>query len=447
MKGRLLPLQFAENGSVNPAQIINQFENKEEQTMAASLFSTEFREEMDEEPAPRPERTRRELPRIHLTVPPVLTKLAKLYFPTQEEINARRESADGRRRRKPSKQQIFKEFYLPAIILGLAVVLILSFVIGSIANAIDQAQQERLAKEQQAQAESLAAEQMETEGKLLIDRADKAAMGYDYDEAKKGIEFAKNESATGKIVIEKYMGQNNDFSMTIIVVNGKAYPFRTVDRILGKYEDGLDKLAVGAVMPSVFTDLYMKNVHHKVEALIKDIGLINAPVFMQGFVDNDTVRFYDPGLRFPGGEYERMFKYAMGKDLFYPLIEYVLTGEVSADTIDLSDGDILLNGKIAVQVLPTLCAGKIGSIIGIDDIKDHSNVVSVFEKYSVGDEIKETHNVNQRFCEIDVVCDDAAQMRDTVAWIYETLKIFDENGNNMIVSSYDPNLFLQRVIQ
>lgn len=39
--------QFAEHGNVNPAQIINHFENKEEQTMAASLFSTEFREEMD----------------------------------------------------------------------------------------------------------------------------------------------------------------------------------------------------------------------------------------------------------------------------------------------------------------------------------------------------------------------------------------------------------------
>ena len=39
--------QFEESGKVNPAQIINHFENKEEQTMAASLFSTEFREEMD----------------------------------------------------------------------------------------------------------------------------------------------------------------------------------------------------------------------------------------------------------------------------------------------------------------------------------------------------------------------------------------------------------------
>ena len=54
-----------------------------------------------------------------------------------------------------------------------------------------------------------------------------------YEEAIHAIAFAKSESESGQIVIEKYMGQSNDFSMTIIVVNGKAYPFRTVDRILG----------------------------------------------------------------------------------------------------------------------------------------------------------------------------------------------------------------------
>ena len=40
--------QFEQGGEVNPAKIINHFEDKEEQTMAAALFSTEFREEMDE---------------------------------------------------------------------------------------------------------------------------------------------------------------------------------------------------------------------------------------------------------------------------------------------------------------------------------------------------------------------------------------------------------------
>ena len=39
--------QFEQDGAVNPAKIINHFEDKEEQTMAAALFSTEFREEMD----------------------------------------------------------------------------------------------------------------------------------------------------------------------------------------------------------------------------------------------------------------------------------------------------------------------------------------------------------------------------------------------------------------
>ncbi len=39
--------QFEQEGAVNPAKIINHFEDKEEQTMAAALFSTEFREEMD----------------------------------------------------------------------------------------------------------------------------------------------------------------------------------------------------------------------------------------------------------------------------------------------------------------------------------------------------------------------------------------------------------------
>ena len=39
--------QFWQDGKVNPAKIVNHFEDKEEQNMAAALFSTEFREDMD----------------------------------------------------------------------------------------------------------------------------------------------------------------------------------------------------------------------------------------------------------------------------------------------------------------------------------------------------------------------------------------------------------------
>ena len=267
-----------------------------------------------------------------------------------------------------------------------------------------------------------------------------------YEEAKAGIAFAQSESSNGEIVIEKYMGQANDFSMTILILNGKAYPIRTVDRFLGEYKDGLDKLAVGAASPSVFTDVYMQKANSKVEKFAKAIGLVNAPMFMQGFVDGDCVRFYDPGLRLPGGEYERMFTYVYGKNPLYPLIEFALTGQASEDSIELSPDDVFLNGKVAAQVLPTLKPGVITTIEGLDTVRNHPNVVSAFERYRAGDVIHPTHNVNQRFAEIDVVCDSNKEMAQVVAWIYDTLKISDENGDNMIVSQFNPDRFLERDI-
>lgn len=265
-----------------------------------------------------------------------------------------------------------------------------------------------------------------------------------FEETAEAIAFARSESPSGKIVIEKYMGQENDFSMTILMLNGKAYPFRTVDRFLGSYEDQLDKLAVGSASPSVFTGIYMDHVHEKVEKLYQDIGLVNAPVFMQGFVDGDTVRFYDPGLRLPGGEYERMFTAACGKNPLYPLIEFALTGQVSEDTISMSPQDVWLNGKTAGQVLPALRPGTITAIEGMDAIRKHPNVIAAFERFSAGDVIQPTHNVNQRFCEIDLVCDSSEELKAAADWIYDTLVIRDEQGQNMVVSRFDTQRLLER---
>lgn len=265
-----------------------------------------------------------------------------------------------------------------------------------------------------------------------------------FEETKKAIEFAKSESSNGQIVIEKYMGQKNDFSMTILVINSNPFVVRTVDRILGKYEDGLDKLAVGSASPSVFTRVYIEKAHKQISSFIKAIGLVNGPIFMQGFVDDDCVRFYDPGLRLPGGEYERMFKHVFGKDLLNPLIEYALTGKISDDCINLSDDDVMLKGKVAAQILPTLRPGKISEIAGIEEIKKQPGVVSVFERFKIGDIIEHTRNVNQRFSEIDIVCDNSEQLCETAKRIYDLLDVKDESGKSMIVSGFDPNCYLER---
>ena len=175
------------------------YEETGHETPADEMMLEETTEE-SEEPAVR--RSRERAPRekkerkpIQVKVPPVLTDLVRLYLPTQQQIRERMEQPEGRRRRKPSKQQIFKEFYLPSIILGLSLVLILSFVIGSLSNAIDAAQLKRDQEKQKAQQESIAAEQLATEGVRVLAEAEKLAQSYDYDGA--------------ITVIDSYMGEKS----------------------------------------------------------------------------------------------------------------------------------------------------------------------------------------------------------------------------------------------
>lgn len=154
--------------------------------------------EPDEETAGKPSRSRRrtepkenrekkeKAPRepMKLTVPPFLMKLYKLYFPSMDEINPPADPNEtGKRRRKKSKVQIFKEAYLPAILAVATLVLVLVFAVGSLRNFIDVKKTEREQEKMQAQQESLAADAQAEEAARLLADAEVLAKGYDYQGA------------------------------------------------------------------------------------------------------------------------------------------------------------------------------------------------------------------------------------------------------------------------
>ena len=88
-----------------------------------------------------------------------------------------------RRRRKKSKLQQFKEGLLPTIIAGVALILIFTFIIGSISGALQRAKEDK----EQAALESQAAEnealRQEAEAQRIMEEAAVLAAGYDYDAA------------------------------------------------------------------------------------------------------------------------------------------------------------------------------------------------------------------------------------------------------------------------
>ena len=129
------------------------------------------------------------LPKIKLPklkMPNIFTKFFDLYFAPVLYKELREEPQDPeapRRRRRKSKAQIFKEVYLPPIIVCVCLILVITFLIGSVSNAIQLKQIEK-EKEQMQLSESLsAAAQAEQENQRILEQAEKLAAQYNYEDA------------------------------------------------------------------------------------------------------------------------------------------------------------------------------------------------------------------------------------------------------------------------
>ena len=126
------------------------------------------------------------LPKIKLKTPNVFTKFFDLYFAPVLYKELREEPQDPeapRRRRRKSKAQVFKEVYLPPIIVCVCLILVITFLIGSVSNAIALKRIED-EKEQMQLSESLsAAAQAEQENQRILEQAEKLAAEYNYEDA------------------------------------------------------------------------------------------------------------------------------------------------------------------------------------------------------------------------------------------------------------------------
>ncbi|MBQ8885920.1 MAG: ATP-grasp domain-containing protein [Clostridia bacterium] len=261
---------------------------------------------------------------------------------------------------------------------------------------------------------------------------------YTQKELEEALPRAKKESTNGLAIIEKYMVGKQDFSMSYVFKDGEAYLTRTGNRYLGKAEDGLNKQCIGSVSPSVNTKMYLDKVHSRVVNALKGIGIKNGTVFMQGFIDGETVRFYDPGLRLPGTEYENLLLQATGINLMKEMIKLALGGEIDDYSGRLATA-YNLNGKISVQLLVSARAGTIARFDGLEEISAHENVVTVAQRYFVGESVPQTGDVKQRICEI-VILSDLEKVRSVVEWVQSKLIVCDENGENMLVSQFNPKV-------
>ena len=147
--------------------------------------------------------------------------------PGPEEIDVTKPIVPKRKRRK-SKQQIFKEKYLPFIILGVSAVLCLSFILGSVSRSRDKAAVK--AKEERI------TQLLKDEAEGLKSRAAAMAAEYDYENAMKTLASYSGGLASHKELMDLYNGYKAALAELVVWDDLSEIPNLSFRTLMADYE-------------------------------------------------------------------------------------------------------------------------------------------------------------------------------------------------------------------
>lgn len=258
------------------------------------------------------------------------------------------------------------------------------------------------------------------------------------EDVKNAVEFACKSSKDGNCLIERYMSGLQDMGLAYIVIDGTPYLLKISDRYVGKMEDGYDRQHIASVLPSRFAGAYVEKVQPNVIKMIKALGIKFGVAFLQGFYEDGHVYMYDPGLRFPGSDFDIVLKQATGFDSMSSFVQFALTGDVKS-CVGNPTGAYKYNGKCCFIMSVAVRAGKIASITGMEEISKRDGVFSSALWHHEGDVVYASGDVKQRAAEFCCLFPDRYAISEFVDYVYKTLKITDEHGKDMIMSKLDIN--------
>ena len=259
---------------------------------------------------------------------------------------------------------------------------------------------------------------------------------YNKEEALPAIEIAKKESSDNGFLCEKYMVACQDIASAFFVVNGEPYLVKFGDRHLGLEADRMNNQVLCTELPSAYANMFEKKVSSRVKQMIKSLGIQFGPVFLQGFVDGETIRYYDPALRMPGGDYDVILEKVTGFSTVKSMIRFALTGDTETCVGNPYQCYELNGGKALLMTIASK-PGKMETVVGLDEIASWSEVIYTRQIIEQGQVIPDSGDIRQRVAAIGAYLTDKTKKESFIDAVYDTYIIEDENKNNLVISRYE----------
>lgn len=261
---------------------------------------------------------------------------------------------------------------------------------------------------------------------------------YSENELKPAVEKALNISRNKRFIVERFM-TCEDVAVYYTFKDGNCSISCVFDRYTTNNQPGLSKVNMGSIYPSRHLDDYLRNMHPNAVKMFKEIGIKNGVLLMQAFYEDGEFYVYDPGFRLQGEAPHLLMKVVNGFDQRELLIKYALSGSEGDINLKKQD-DVCFRGKAAATLWVLLKEGQIKSIEGMSDISYDPRIIENVQRLYEEDIVEPSWigTEKQVMTRLYFVCNNKKELHDTILEYENKIKVFDANGNNMIVEWLDP---------
>ncbi|MBQ9953608.1 MAG: hypothetical protein IJO92_04705 [Clostridia bacterium] len=237
------------------------------------------------------------------------------------------------------------------------------------------------------------------------------------------------ESASKKIICEKFMECPNEIFLNYTVQDGYASLSATFMCHHVKNAETNAAPAILHMYSSPYIQLYRDTVEPKFIEMLKGLGVKNAILSLQGFVDNGKFYFHETGYRMGGGRSYVFTERLNDISALDMMIEYAVSGTIIS--ADLKEKDNPVFSKACCNYYVPLKPGKIKEISGLEEVRKMPQVLDIAICHKIGDEISKTNSLDSVVYRMHVMDDTAEALAHTLSKISSTLQILDEEGNEM----------------
>lgn len=242
-------------------------------------------------------------------------------------------------------------------------------------------------------------------------------------------------SASKKIVCERYMQSENEIFIHYTVQDG--YP--SLSSSFLKYKVTVEKSKAASCLFHMFSpkflEDYKRDIEPRVIGMIQGLGIKYGNIMFQGFEEGGKLYFHESGLRMGGEQFYVFSEKLNGISSLELMIEFALTGKMTL--YDVKTQDNFKFSKYCCNYYVPLKPGKICKIEGVDEVNAMPQVLQNRQFKEIGDVISSTSSLDRVIFRLHVMDDTKYAFAKTLCRISETLKILDEDGNDMQLQRLD----------